>query len=170
MKHINVHLLRKSNFLKSSTFLSFRCPKWNVWNAVQILLLVSDHKRGNNVWGFPLVRSHKLVTCTQDWNSYPEVPRTQIRIRCPSVISLCASQITCGFDNLWFIKKNPSFWRFWWYWAIQAGLLTPLTFARHRLSPLAAFSSGAYFLHNGRRWQRICEFYTAKFKGIFGGP
>ena len=34
------------------------------------------------------------------------------------------------------------------YWAIQAGLLTPLTFARHRLSPLAAFTSGAYFLHN----------------------
>ena len=37
------------------------------------------------------------------------------------------------------------------YWAIQAGLLTPLTFARHCLSPLAAFTSGAYFLHNGRR-------------------
>ena len=35
------------------------------------------------------------------------------------------------------------------YWVIRAGLLTPLTFARHRLSPLAA--SGAYFLHNG--WQ-----------------
>ena len=35
------------------------------------------------------------------------------------------------------------------YWAIQAGLLTPLTFARHRLSPLADFTSGAYFLHNG---------------------
>ena len=35
------------------------------------------------------------------------------------------------------------------YWAIQAGLLTPLTFARHRLSPLAAFTSGAYFLHKG---------------------
>ena len=33
------------------------------------------------------------------------------------------------------------------YWAIQAGLLTPLTFARHRLSPLAAFTSGTYFLH-----------------------
>ena len=56
------------------------------------------------------------------------------------------------------------------YWAIQAGLLTPLTFARHRLSPLATFTSGAYFLHNGRRWQWICEFYTANFKGIFGGP
>ena len=56
------------------------------------------------------------------------------------------------------------------YWAIQAGLLTPLTFARHRLSPLAAFTSGAYFLHNGRRWQWIFEFYTANFKGIFGGP
>ena len=37
------------------------------------------------------------------------------------------------------------------YWAIQAGLLTPLTFARHRLSPLATFTSGTYFLHNGRR-------------------
>ena len=37
------------------------------------------------------------------------------------------------------------------YWAIQAGLLTPLTFARHRLSPLAAFTSGTYFLHNGRQ-------------------
>ena len=36
-------------------------------------------------------------------------------------------------------------------WAIQAGLLTPLTFARHRLSPLAAFTSCAYFLRNGRR-------------------
>ena len=37
------------------------------------------------------------------------------------------------------------------YWAIQAGLLTPLNFSRHRLSRLAAFTSGAYFLHNGRR-------------------
>ena len=37
------------------------------------------------------------------------------------------------------------------YWAIQAGLLTPLTFARHHLSPLAAFTSGAYFLDNGRQ-------------------
>ena len=34
------------------------------------------------------------------------------------------------------------------YWAIQVGLLTPLTFAWHRLSPLAAFISGAYFLHS----------------------
>ena len=37
------------------------------------------------------------------------------------------------------------------YWVIQAGLLTPLTFARHRLSPLAAFTSGVYFLQYGRR-------------------
>ena len=27
------------------------------------------------------------------------------------------------------------------YWAFQAGLLTPLTYARHHLSPLAAFTS-----------------------------
>ena len=36
------------------------------------------------------------------------------------------------------------------YWAIQAGLLTPLTFVRHRLSPLAAFTSGAYLFHRAR--------------------
>ena len=48
------------------------------------------------------------------------------------------------------------------YWVVQVGLLTPLTFVQHRL---AAFTSGAY----GRRWQWICEFYTANFKGIFGG-
>ena len=34
----------------------------------------------------------------------------------------------------------------------------------------AAFTSGTYFLRNGRRWQWICEFYTANLKGIFGGP
>ena len=50
---------------------------------------------------------------------------------------------------------------------IQAGLLTPLTFAQHCLSPLAAFTSGVYFLHNGRRWQWICEFYTANVKGVY---
>ena len=43
-------------------------------------------------------------------------------------------------------------------WAVHSvllgasgGLLTPLTFTRHRLSPLAVFTSGTYFLHNGRR-------------------
>ena len=67
------------------------------------------------------------------------------------------------------VKKSWLPWRHL-YWAIQAGLLTPLTFARHCLSPLAAFTSSAYFLHNGRRWQWICEFYTANVKGIFWGP
>ena len=36
------------------------------------------------------------------------------------------------------------------YWAVQAGLLTPLTFAWHCLSLLAAFTSSVDFLHNGR--------------------
>ena len=54
------------------------------------------------------------------------------------------------------------------YWAVQAGLLTPLSFTRHRSSLLAAFTSGAHFHRNGRWWQWICEFYTANFKGIVG--
>ena len=43
------------------------------------------------------------------------------------------------------------------YWAIQAGLLTPLNFARHRLSPLAAFTSGAYFL---QQWKAVTVNFT----------
>ena len=34
------------------------------------------------------------------------------------------------------------------YWAVQAGLLTSLTFAQHCWSPLSAFTSGVYFLHS----------------------
>ena len=37
----------------------------------------------------------------------------------------------------------------------SGGVVNSLTFARHRLSPLAAFTSGAYFLHN---------FYTPTLK------
>ena len=44
------------------------------------------------------------------------------------------------------------------------GLLTPLTFAWHCLSTLVAFTSGAYFFHDGRWWQWIYEFYTAILK------
>ena len=48
----------------------------------------------------------------------------------------------------WFLTSPKGFYT---YWAIQAGLLTPLTFAQHHLSPLAAFTSGSYFHHNGMR-------------------
>ena len=33
-------------------------------------------------------------------------------------------------------------------WAVQAGAVNSLDVSRHRLSPLVAFTSGAYFLHN----------------------
>ena len=36
------------------------------------------------------------------------------------------------------------------YWVVQEGLLAPLTFTWHHLSPLAAFTSSADFLHIGR--------------------
>ena len=52
------------------------------------------------------------------------------------------------------------------YWAVQAGLLTPLTFARHHLSPLAAFTSGAYFLHNGRRDSEFAKFTLPTLKAF----
>ena len=33
----------------------------------------------------------------------------------------------------------------------SGGVVNSLDFRQHRLSPLAAFTSSAYFLHNGRR-------------------
>ena len=39
-------------------------------------------------------------------------------------------------------------------------VVNSLDFCRHCLSPLATFTSSTYF----------CEFYTANFKDIFGGP
>ena len=50
--------------------------------------------------------------------------------------------------------------------AVQAGLLTPLTFARQRLSPLAAFTSGAYLLHNGRRDSEFVNFTLPTLKAF----
>ena len=35
------------------------------------------------------------------------------------------------------------------YWAVRVGLLTPLTFAWHRLSPLAAFPVRTFFTMEG---------------------
>ena len=54
--------------------------------------------------------------------------------------------------------------------ARKGEVVNSLVFAWHRLSPLAAFTSSAYFLHSGRQWQWICKFYTANFKGIFWWP
>ena len=53
------------------------------------------------------------------------------------------------------------------YWAIQAGLLTPLTFARHRLSPLAAFTSGAYFFTMEGGDSEFANFTLPTLKAIF---
>ena len=56
-------------------------------------------------------------------------------------------QVTIGIANKDKVAQQVAYR----YWVVQVGLLTTLTFARHCLSPLAAFTSGAYFLHNGRR-------------------
>ena len=58
------------------------------------------------------------------------------------------------------VNRNPKA-----YWAIQAELLTPLTFARHRLSPLAAFTSGAYFLYTGN--SEFANFTLPTLKAFF---
>ena len=55
-------------------------------------------------------------------------------------------------------------------WEIQAGLLTPLNFARHRLSPLADFTSGAPFLHNGMAnftLPTLKAFFEARSHNVF---
>ena len=55
------------------------------------------------------------------------------------------------------VKLSRTFYEGRWqretFWAVHAGLLTPLTFTRHRLSPLAAFTSGAYF--QSSQWKAV---------------
>ena len=70
-------------------------------------------------------------------------------------VSICVHACACGVCVCvaGAIVKHPALTPsvvYGCYWAIQAGLLTPLTFVRHRSSPLAAFTPGVYFLHNGR--------------------
>ena len=77
-------------------------------------------------------------------------------------ILMTSARVTCMYDRVCArielqLTTQTRSYEWYNYWAIQTGLLTPLTFARHRLSPLAAFTSGAYFLHNGRRWQWIWQ-------------
>ena len=113
--------------------------------------------------GEPTIRSACSTRTVSVWSAFlmPFLPLfTGIRH--------LAHVLTVSPTKTWLLCATPAGMDL--YWAIQAGLLTPLTFARHRLSPLAAFTSGAYFLHTGRRWQWISEFYSANFKGIFGSP
>ena len=71
-----------------------------------------------------------------------------------------ASSSLCGFSGSYGVHA-PS------YWVVQAVVLTPLTFTRHRLSPLAVFTSRAYWLSS--QWKAVTV-YSANFKGIFGRP
>ena len=52
------------------------------------------------------------------------------------------------------------------YMAVQAGLLTPLTFARHRLSPLAAFTSSAYFFTTEGSDSKFANFTVPTLKTV----
>ena len=56
------------------------------------------------------------------------------------------------------------------YWAIQVGLLTPLTFARHRLSPLAAlFPVHTFFTMEGGD-REFANFTLPTLKAFFEAP
>ena len=52
----------------------------------------------------------------------------------------------------------------------SGGLLTPLIFAQHRLSPLAAFTSGAYFFFTMEGGDSEFANFTLPTLVIFGGP
>ena len=50
-------------------------------------------------------------------------------------------------------------------------VVNSLDFCLALLKSLGCFTSGKWdFLHSGRQWQWICEFYTTSYKVIFGGP
>ena len=61
---------------------------------------------------------------------------------------------------------EPSNIGIWCYWVVQVGWLTPLTITQHGLNPLAVFTSGTYFLHNGMQWQWICRVTVPTLKAF----
>ena len=77
---------------------------------------------------------------------------------------VCVDGMNLTYALRWHIHISVHFVLCQCYWAVQAGLLTPFTFARHRLSPLAAFTSGAYFLHTGRRDRELANFTLPTLK------
>ena len=108
-----------------------------------------------------LVHSEEQNCITLDWHNYlntqkykfisqqfTKINRNIFYFHVATLKPLVDSDCSFGW-SCW--QKAESIVSLITYWAIQAGLLTPLTFAWHRLSPLAAFTSGAYFRHNGRR-------------------
>ena len=147
-KNFHEHSVHTINIQMHLT--SFWCNQKQSWECTEMM-----HKlRGLALWNKPAICSsihmQLLYICIHNYSTQ----------------ALCKYSTSCICNNSTPVHQSSVHL----YWAIQAGLLTPLTFARHRLSPLVAFTSGAYFLHNGRRWQWICEFYTARVKGIFWGP
>ena len=150
----------------------WRSPDWSCMILSQSLMMVDHHqllKESSSSFPQRTVR-HTKYMC--EWIkkqllfgfllNTPKTHNCYVVVRFPS----CTPW---GSPNIYIYIRNCTLTNAF-CWAVQVGLLTPLTFAWRRLSPLAAFTSGAYFLLNGRWWQWICKFYTANFKGISGGP
>ena len=151
-------------------------PPYHWWELPQVSFLLQQR-----VWNMPLSfvateiffhDKYIFVTKLLSWQAYFCPNKRRVLLRQTRVChdkTFAATKMMLVAAPYLPASIKTSFSALPVYWAIQAGLLTPLTFARHRLSPLAAFTSGAYFLHNGRQWQWIWEFYIANVKGIFWG-
>ena len=106
MKHISVHWQRKSHFLKSSTFLNFRCPKWNVRNVIFIRFKFCSSSQITNVetmygdflW-YVLINHRKFLPGSLQNTNTIEVSRVSLCL----FVTNAFSDFTRGFDNLWFI-------------------------------------------------------------------
>ena len=69
----------------------------------------------------------------------------------------CCAQILTSVWRMTVWRETAAvcrYWRvsdIWLYWAVQAGLLTPLPLTQHRLSPLLAFTSGVH----STKWKAV---------------
>ena len=125
------------------TYFCFSCPfylldkGWSSWLKQVLRGLVTL------LWGLTIQQTDS-VYCTSDMHlSLIEKVDKMGGARQVFYLNMAAGTISEAYNQEKGVSRH--------YWVIQAGLLTPLTFAQHRLSPLAAFTSGAYFLHNGRQ-------------------
>ena len=121
MKHISVHLQRKSHFPNCSTFLNFRCPKWNVRNVTFTRFKFCSSSPITNVE--TMCGDFLWYVLINQWHTHRKfLPGSwQNRVRNEGVLCFplwvtnAFIDFTRGFDSLWFMIPFSSFWRFWWY-------------------------------------------------------
>ena len=158
--------------IQSNKIILLLCLKFAAWQSVKSLHSKHSPEKFQITFG----NFQKLLTWGLEggWSLIYVEWSWKVRGECPVKVTVHKGYILYTRQN--FTGSQCSLFNssvMWsclhFYWAVQVGLLTPLIFARHHLSPLAAFTSSVYFLHNGRILQSTLKaFLEAHGQNVSG--